>query len=219
MPKSAQTIGILGAGRVGTAIARQALKSGYDVSIATSKPPEDISLLVEVVTPGATATTATDVATADIVILAIPLHRYKTLSASSLTGKVVVDAMNYWAPTDGEIDDFEADDRISSCVVQDHLRDARIIKTLNHIGYHDLEEEWRSPGAADRRALALAGDDTTAKSIVSTFIDTLGFDAVDAGPLTAGALFEPGTEIFNGKHTQVELEKLLRRSRSYVPSN
>jgi 8-hydroxy-5-deazaflavin:NADPH oxidoreductase len=204
-----RTIGILGAGRVGTAVARQALKAGFEVKIATAKPAEQIAMIVEIVTPGAIAVEAAEAASADLVVVAVPLHKYRTLDPGLLTGKTVIDAMNHWAPTDGEIDDFEADPRTSSEIIQDYLTGAAVVKSLNHIGYHELEEDGRPAGSPNRRALALAGDHEDAKEQVAGFLDRLGYDPVDAGPLAAGRAFQPGTQIFNGAHTAAQLEEQL----------
>src|SRR5687767_6193349 len=101
------TIGILGAGRVGSVIARTALKAGYAVHISGSGPAADIQLIVDIVTPGAVAMTAAEVAaSADLVILAVPLHKYRTVTPSTLAGKIVIDTMNYWQPIDGELTEF-----------------------------------------------------------------------------------------------------------------
>jgi predicted dinucleotide-binding enzyme len=211
-PQPLRTIGVLGAGRVGTAVARQALRAGYEVKIATAKPAEDIALLTEVVTPGARAVDVTEAVTADLIIVAVPLHKYRTLQPELLAGKIVIDAMNYWAPIDGEIDDFETDPRTSSEIVQAFLQGSFLVKSLNHIGYHDLEDDGRDGGAADRRALALAGDDIIAKATVAGLIDRLGYNAVDAGPLAEGRAFQPGTAIFNGSHDAAGLSALLEHS-------
>ena len=205
-----RTIGILGAGRVGTAVARQALAAGYRVKMATAKPIDEITMLVDIVTPGAVATDAADVATADLVVMAVPLHKHRTVDSLLLAGRTVIDVMNYWAPTDGRIDAFENDPRTSSEVIQDFLAGADVVKSLNHIGYHELEEDGRPAGAADRRALALAGDSDRAKACVAGFLDRLGYDPVDAGALAAGRAFQPGTQIFNGSHTAEQLTALLR---------
>lgn len=204
------TIGILGAGRVGTALARQALKAGYRVRIATAQPATENALLVNIVTPGAEAVEAREAASSDLVIVAIPLHKYRTLNPADLAGRVVIDAMNYWAPVDGVHDDFEADARTSSEVVAQFLGGSRVVKSLNHIGYHEMEEDDRPVGDAERRALAVAGDDDAAKHLVQGFLDRLGFDAIDAGPLAAGRAFQPATAIFTGSHTAPELRALVR---------
>lgn len=210
------TIGILGAGRVGTALARQAVKAGYRVRIATAKPAAENALLVDIVTPGAVAVESSQAAASDLVLLAIPLHKYRTLNPGDLAGRVVIDAMNYWAPVDGAFDDFESDPRSTSEIVEGFLPHARVVKSLNHIGYHELEEDARFAGDVTRRALALAGDDAGAKTLVSTFIDRLGYDAVDAGPLSAGRAFEPATEIFTGSHNASQLLDLLAKARPFA---
>ncbi|GAB3254353.1 NADPH-dependent F420 reductase [Arthrobacter pigmenti] len=204
-----RTIGVIGAGRVGAAVARQALRAGYTVKIATAKPADEISMLVEIVIPGAVAVDAAEAAAADLVVVAVPLHKYRTLDPGLLTRKTVIDVMNYWAPTDGQVDDFENDPRTSSEIIQDFLAGARVVKSLNHIGYHELEDDGQAYGTAGRRALALAGDHDDAKATVADFLDRLGYDPVDAGPLPAGRGFQPGTEIFNGSHTIDQLENLL----------
>ncbi|MGP6173617.1 NADPH-dependent F420 reductase [Corynebacterium sp. A21] len=203
------TVGILGVGKVGSAIARQAQKAGYQVKVATAQPAEEIRLLTEIVIPGATAVDAHEAADADLVIVAVPLPKYRSVDPGMLAGKTVIDVMNYWSPTDGALDDFENDARTSSEVIQDHLAGSKLVKTLNHIGYHDLEADDRVPGAADRRALAVVSDHDEAKELVSGFIDRLGYDVVDAGSLAAGRIFQPGTTIFNGSHTGTEMHRIL----------
>ena len=208
-PKHLDTIGILGAGRVGTAVARQALSAGYAVNIATAKPASEIELIVDIVTPGATAVEAAEASRQDLVILAVPLHKYRTVDPAFLAGRTVIDVMNYWAPVDGEITDFEDTTLTSSEVIQQYFADAHVVKTLNHIGYHELEADGQPAGSEDRRALALAGDDQDSKELVATFLDRLGYDPVDAGPLAAGRAYQPGTAIFNGAHTADQLQALL----------
>lgn len=205
------TIGILGAGKIGTAIARQALAAGYEMLVATARPPEEIALIVEMTAPGARAvSTAEAVAASDLVILCLPLRKYRALDPAMFAGKIVIDVMNYWAPTEGVLDDFEGA-RASSEIVQEHLAGARLIRTLNHIGYHELEEDGLPAGDPDRRALAIAGDDPAARQIVAAFIGRLGFDAVDAGGLANSHIFAAGTEIFARRHQRDEMEARLSR--------
>ena len=210
MPSAVRTIGILGAGRVGTALGRQALKAGYDVKIATSRPPAEIALIVDMLVPGAEAVTVeAAMRDGDIVVLALPLGKYRRLAPESLAGKIVIDAMNYWAPTDGILAEFEGD-ASSSEVVQRFLPRARLVRTLNHIGYHELEEQGLPPGHPERRALALSGDDPEARQAVATFLDRLGYDPVDAGDLAAGRIFDVGTAVFGGQLRRYEMERLFQ---------
>ncbi|NKC22681.1 NADPH-dependent F420 reductase [Ochrobactrum oryzae] len=209
-----RTIGILGAGRVGTAIARRAIAAGYEVRLATSKAPEDIALVLEIMVPGARADTAESViAAADIVVLALPLSKYRNLAPELMQGKIVIDAMNYWAPTDGMIAEFEGE-RSSSEVVQDFLPGARLVRSFNHMGYHEIDEEARLKGDPERRALAVAGNDADARREVGAFIDRIGFDPVDAGPLVFSRLFDTGTPLFGATVNRADMERALQLQRA-----
>ncbi|GAA3599974.1 NAD(P)-binding domain-containing protein [Klugiella xanthotipulae] len=208
------TIGILGAGRVGTAVARQALAAGYPVLLSASGPAEDIQLIVDVVAPGARAVTAEEAAaSADLVVAAIPLHKFRTLPREALAGKIVIDAMNHWGPVDGPLTEYDEDPRSTSEIVQEFLDRSRLVKTLNHIGYHELEEDGRPAGSPARRALAHASDNAEASERVAEFLDALGYDPVSAGPLRAGQAFAPGTPIFAGSFTAPELASALEDAR------
>jgi len=120
--------------------------------------------------------------------------------------------MNYWQETDGNIAALAAAPS-SSEMVQEFLAGARLVKTLNHIGYHELETDHSPAGTPGRRALAVAGDDDAARAVVMAMVDRLGYDAVDAGALAAGVVFEPGTEIFTGRHDREGLGALLTTDR------
>lgn len=203
-------LGIIGAGRVGTAIARQALAAGYEVRIAGSGDPSKIELIISVLAPGAIALSAEDVAReSDLVVVAVPLSRTGTLPFHALANKTVIDAMNYWAPTDGVQGEFDEAGVSSSEVIAGWMPSARVVKTLNHIGYHELEEDGRPSADPARRALAIAGDDPAGKLQVAEFIDRIGYDPVDVGPLAHGRLMEPGSVIFAGALDRAGIESAV----------
>ncbi len=203
-------IAILGAGKVGTALARVAVEAGYQVEIAGSGAPDRIRLIVEVLAPGAHAVAAAEaVVDADLVVLALPLHKFRHLDPELLEGHVVLDIMNYWTPIDGEIGEFDDAPEGTSVLVQAAVPGARVVKTLNHIGYHELEEQRRPAGSPDRIALGAVGDDPHAVARVLGFLERIGFDAVDGGPLANGVAFQPGSPLFGAPHSADRFRRLL----------
>jgi len=206
-------LAVLGAGHVGPVIARLAIGAGYPVAIATSGDPEDIALITELVIPGAQPRWASDaIADADIVVLAIPLHRFAELDPGRLAGKIVVDAMNYWPASDGVLTAFEdggTNSRGSSEIVARRLAGSAVVKALNHIGYHELEDRARPAGAPDRRAAGLAGDDPAAVAAVAELTSRLGYDPVRLGGLRAGRVLQPGGPVFGQVLTLPEFERAV----------
>jgi predicted dinucleotide-binding enzyme len=187
-----ERVGIIGAGKLGTALARAALAAGYEVAIASSGTADRIALTISVLAPGATASTIEELLDfADLIILAVPAHRFRQLPSDLFDGKILIDAMNYWPDTDGEDPELAAAEGGSSLVVQAQFPGARVVKSLNQLGYHELDEYPRDRGAPDRIAVAAVGDDRFAVRTVMHLIDRLGFDAIDGGPLAKGKLLEP----------------------------
>jgi predicted dinucleotide-binding enzyme len=200
------TVAVLGAGHVGPVIARLAIRAGYPLDIATSGDPDDIALITELMIPGARPRWAGQaVADAGIVVLAMPLHRFLTLDPAPFRGKVVVDAMNYWPATDGVLAAFEQGG--SSEIVAARLAGASVVKALNHIGYHELEDRARPAGAPDRRAAGVAGDDPAAVSLIADLIDRIGYDPVRFEKLREGQVLQPGGPVFGVALTLPEFER------------
>jgi predicted dinucleotide-binding enzyme len=201
-------IAVLGAGHVGPVIARLAVGAGYPVAIATSGDPEDLALIAELVIPRAEPRWASDaVADADIVVLAIPLHRFLDVDPGLLTGKLVVDAMNYWPASDGVLPAFE--DGGSSELVAGRLDGSAVVKALNHIGYHELEDRARPPGTPDRAAAGVAGDDLAAVATAADLVDRLGYDPVRLDSLWSGRVLQPGGPVFGVVLTRPQFERAV----------
>jgi predicted dinucleotide-binding enzyme len=204
-------IAVLGAGHVGPVIARLAVAAGYHVSIAASGDPEEIALIAQVLAPGAEPRFAGDaVDDADVVVLAIPVHAFAAFDSASVAGKLVVDVMNYWPPVDGVQELFEDRRYGSSEIVQQRLDRSTVVKTLNHIGYHELEDNGRPVGSPERRALGVAGDDADAVDTVAEVIERIGYDAVRLRSLRTGRLLEPGNPVFGASLRRTEFELAVR---------
>lgn len=201
-----RTIGILGAGKLGITLAQLSLKAGFHVYISGSGDPAKIRLSVEVLAPGAVAATSEEVAQkADIVILAFPLSKYRFIPKDSLRNKLVIDATNYWWEIDGPRDELLNHDQSSSEMIQEYLSNSRVVKALNHMGYHDLHDEARPPRAKGRKAIAIAGNAAVDTRVVSDIVNQLGFDPLVIGDLALGRKLEPGYPAFGANLTKEKL--------------
>lgn len=196
-------VAILGAGALGRVLARLAVAAGHEVRIAGSGDPKFIALSVQIEAPGALATTSAEaVAYAEIVILAVPLHRVTELPP--LAGHTVVDAMNYWATVDGELPEFAEHPGGTSVAVASGLPGAHVVKSLNHVSAADLARHAR-----DRRrvAIGVAGNHASAVDAVAEFVAQLGFEPVALGGLDRGIELQPGAAVFGHALTREAFER------------
>ncbi|MGW7542309.1 NADPH-dependent F420 reductase [Streptomyces sp. NPDC054770] len=191
-----KTLGLIGAGRIGGALARLALAAGLDVVVSNSRGPQTLVGTVAQWGEGARAATAAEAASqGDIVVATVPLGALRWLPADALAGKTVVDTMNYYPERDGSLAELDSRRLTSSELVQRHLSGARVVKAFNNIDFRRLEILARPTGAADRSALPVAGDGS-AKEETIRLLDVLGYDAVDVGPLSESWRSEPNTAVY-----------------------
>ncbi|ALX66331.1 NADP oxidoreductase [Microbacterium sp. XT11] len=179
------TLGIIGAGHIGSQIARVAVANGYDVVIANSRGPETLGDLVTELGPRARAATAEEAGAAgDVVVVTVPLRALDQIPVEPLAGKIVLDTNNYYFERDGHIEALDNGETTTSELVQRHLPTSKVVKAFNHITAADITTDGAPAGTPNRRALATAGDDAEAIEFVTRFYDEAGFDTVVIGPLS-----------------------------------
>jgi len=200
------TVGFIGSGNIGSTVARLAIAGGYDVVMSNSRGPEALADLVADLGPHARAATATGAAEAgDLIVVSIPVKAIGAVPVAPLAGKTVMDTGNYYPQRDGAIAELDDDSASSSELLARHLGDAHVVKVFNNIFFKHLAALAR-PTGSDRSALAIAGNDPAAKAAVTAFLDAIGYDAVDAGPLDAGRSFQPGTAAYGGMYGEFSNE-------------
>jgi predicted dinucleotide-binding enzyme len=191
------TIGLIGSGNIGSTVARLAVGAGHDVVLSNSRGPETLQDLVSELGPHARAATAEEAAEAgDLVVVTIPLKNVRDVPVEALRGKVVIDTSNYYPQRDGQVEVLDDGSSTTSQLVQSLLPGARVVKAFNHINYRHLGSLKRPAGSTERSVLLVAGDDAEAKSRVSEFIDSIGYDAYDAGSLADSWRFDVGTPAY-----------------------
>ncbi len=211
------TIGLIGAGHIGSQIARAALKSGYDVVLSNSRGPETLSALIAELGPKARAATPAEAArAADIAVVTVPLEAYRSVPVEPLAGKIVIDTNNYYPQRDGRIPELDNESTTTSELLQAHLPTSKVVKAFNHIYASQITTDGRPAGTPNRRALVIAGNDAEAKKAVTRLLDQLGFDTVDAGPLKEGWRIQRDTPGYGPRRTADELRKDLAAAKRYA---
>src|SRR5919202_279841 len=212
-----KTIGLIGAGHIGSQIARLAVAQGYNVVISNSRGPETLTGLVRELGPHARAATVLETAKAgDIVVVTIPLKNYRSVPVEPLAGKIVIDTNNYYPERDGRIAELDTESTTTSELLQAHLPTSKVVKAFNHIYAAELTTHGQPAGTKDRRALVIAGDDREAKAVVAHLIDQFGFDTVDAGPLKEGWRIQRDTPGYGPRRTADQLRRDLAAAKRYA---
>jgi len=190
------TIGLIGAGNIGSTVARLAVAAGHDVILSNSPGPETLADLVAELGPRARAATPAEAAQADTVVVTIPLRNIEQLPVAALAGKTVIDTNNYYPERDGAIPTLDDGSTTTARLLQDLLRESQVVKAFNNIHFRHLQTLARPRGSADRSALPIAGDSNAAKATAASLIDDLGFDVVDAGTLDESWRFERDRPVY-----------------------
>ena len=175
-------VGIIGAGRLGQAMARTALRAGRSVVIANSRGPESLASVVSALGEGVSAGTVDEAASAGIVVVAVPWDRVpEAVQGLEWNGQVVIDATNDWAA-----DDLQG--RTSSELVADLVAGARVVKAANTLGAEVLGSDPHEAGG--QRVIFVSGDDADAKAEVVALFQEAGFAAIDLGDLATGGAMQ-----------------------------
>ena len=212
-----KTIGLIGAGHIGSQVARLAVQHGYDVVVSNSRGPDTLRDLVQELGPRARAATSAEAAKAgDIVVVTIPLKNIGDVPVAPLAGKIVIDTNNYYPQRDGHIRELDNETTTTSELMQRHLPASKVVKAFNHIYAAALTTDGQPAGTPNRRALALAGNDADAKRVVAQLIDRFGFDAVDLGPLSESWRIQRDTPGYGPRRTGEQLRRDLAAAQREV---
>ena len=210
------TIGLIGAGHIGSQLARLAVANGHDVVISNSRGPETLAdLVAELGSHARAATTAEVAAAAEIAVVTIPLRAIGTVPVEPLAGKIVIDTNNYYPGRDGQIPELDDESTTTAELLQRHLPTSRVVKAFNHIYSGDLTEQGQAPGTPGRRALVIAGDDADARTVVARLIDSFGFDVVELEPLSEGWRIQRDTPGYGPRRTADELRADVAAAKRY----
>ena len=207
-------IGIVGAGNIGGTLAKHFAQAGHEVAVSNSREPETLRDLVDELGERGQALTPTEaIAFGEVVVVSVPLGRYRELPVEGTEGKIVIDTNNYYPNRDGNLEELDSERTTSSELLQAHLKGARVVKAFNAIYWMRLRDLSRPAGDPERIGIPISGDDKEAKRIVAELIDEIGFEPVDAGTLAVGGRkHQPGTPVYTSDLRASELRVKLQAS-------
>jgi predicted dinucleotide-binding enzyme len=207
------TIGIIGAGHIGSQIARKAVQLGYDVVISNSRGPETLTELVAELGPHARAATAGEAAAAGgFAVVTVPLKNLRDVPVEPLAGKIVIDTNNYYWERDGHIEALDKGEATTSGLLQEHLPGSKVAKGFNHIAAPTITTDGTPAGTPNRRALATASDHDDAAALVTGLYDEFGFDTVNIGPLSESWRVERDRPAYVVRQNAQELTENLAKA-------
>ncbi|WAB84421.1 NAD(P)-binding domain-containing protein [Microcella daejeonensis] len=218
-------IGIIGSGNIGSQLARAFAHAGHDITIANSRGPETLEELVGEINAatashggGGTVTAGTVEQAAqagDTVVVTIPLKAVPSIPAPLLAGRTVIDTNNYYPQRDGQIAELDDESLTTAEYVARHFSGATVVKAFNHIPSDDITGQAQPSGTENRRALTVHADDESAKGLVSSLIDEIGFDPYDGGTLADSWRIQRDTPAYGPRFTAAELEAKLAEAKRY----
>lgn len=178
------TVGFIGSGNIGRTVAQLAVRAGHQVVLSNSRGPVTLMDTAAELGPRASAATSEEAAAAgDIVVVTVPVSAFPHVPAAPLAGKTVIDTCNYGPERDGHIPELDSNSLTSSELLLRHVPNALLVKAFNNIFFKHLLSLARPSGATDRSYLPIAADSAPAKATVTAFINSIGYDVVDAGTL------------------------------------
>jgi 8-hydroxy-5-deazaflavin:NADPH oxidoreductase len=191
-------IGIIGAGRIGHALAVRFTAAGHQVMVSNSRGPDTLTAVVAAIPGDVRAGTVAEAARfGEVVAVAIPPRAILDLPPAPFTGRIVVDANNYYPQPNARIPELDADQTTSSELLASLLPGATVVKAFNTIYFRRLlDDSHPELPAPERLAIPVAGDDPHAKGTVIDLIHQVGFTGVDAGTLADSRRQQPGSPLY-----------------------
>lgn len=202
------TVGFIGSGNIGRTVAQLAVRAGHQVVLSNSRGPVTLMDTAAELGPRASAATSEEAAAAgDIVVVTVPVSAFPHVPAAPLAGKTVIDTCNYGPERDGHIPELDSNSLTSSELLLRHVPNALLVKAFNNIFFKHLLSLARPSGATDRSYLPIAADSAPAKATVTAFINSIGYDVVDAGTLADSWRQSTGTPVWGTPYGPYTNEK------------